>query len=83
MTIDLTPYGLGDDAPIGEIEHTDFPTSEALDSMDYDPVTGDLTIDFSSGDEIQLSGVPRQLVEQLRAAPSPGAFFNYYVRGRF
>lgn len=82
MTISHTPYGLDSSVPNPVVEHYDFPTSEALDSIDYDS-QGNLTIAFSDGDEIQLSGVPRQLVEALKAAPSPGTFFNYNIRGRF
>ena len=84
MTIDHTPFGLGDDDDgEGQGEHTDFLTSDALDSMDYDPRTGDLTLSFTDGDVVNMSGVPKDVVRAMAVSQSPGAFYNLNVRGRF
>jgi hypothetical protein len=48
-----------------------------------DPGTGGLEIEFISGSQYRYSGVPRDTLEMMEAAPSKGSFFDVNIRERF
>jgi lysyl-tRNA synthetase class 2 len=48
-----------------------------------DPETGALEIEFVSGTLYRYSGVPRETLVAMEAAPSKGRFFDAHIRERF
>lgn len=58
--------------------------SEAIRSLDYNPLTGDLTITFT-GNEIgyRFFDVPADIVARFLASPSKGKFYHNKIKGRF
>ena len=49
----------------------------------YDPGRRRLTITFVSGDVYDYDGVPPEIIEDYRAAPSKGRFFGPHIRDRY
>lgn len=57
--------------------------SSAISWVEYDPATGDLEITFDSGRTYTLRGVPAYHYTGLLYAASPGAYFNFHLRGKY
>lgn len=57
--------------------------STAIAYAQYDNDTQTLTVDFVNGRSYTHEGVPADLYERLVADPSPGQFYNNYIRGAF
>jgi hypothetical protein len=55
-------------------------SSGTIQSVGYDSETMTLAVSFSSGTEYHYYGIPSELVEQLRVAPSTGRFLNEYIK---
>jgi lysyl-tRNA synthetase class 2 len=49
----------------------------------YHPDRHELQITFSSGRTFAYYDVPQRIYDAYAASPSPGAFFNIAIRGRF
>lgn len=57
--------------------------STAIRQFDYDPAGHRLNIEFISGRRYTYHGVPPQVAEEMRAAPSKGTYFNRYIRDHY
>ena len=57
--------------------------SSAISWVDYEPISRILQITFCSGRSYTLHGVPAYHYEGILNAPSPGWYFNTYLRGRY
>jgi len=57
--------------------------SSAIDSVDYDPWTGQMRIWFTSGGPYTFYGVPYEVYHGLITASSAGSYYNRYIRGRY
>jgi KTSC domain len=57
--------------------------STAVLSGEYNPLTQELTVAFRNGSSYTLTGVPPDEWRGFREAPSPGAYFNSRLRGRY
>jgi len=55
-------------------------SSSSIASVGYDEASSTLEIEFHNGRIYRFLGVPPQIAQALRAAPSHGAFFNKYLR---
>ena len=55
--------------------------STSLDRVDYDPSNGALLVVFRDRSSYRYYDVPATVFEQLREAPSKGAYFNHAIRG--
>jgi KTSC domain len=61
-----------------------FPLSSTmLSEGTYDEKTGDLTLTFANGRQYPYRGVPKEIVERLKTAVSPGHFYRDNIAGRF
>jgi hypothetical protein len=49
----------------------------------YFPETEELRVTFASGRIFAYYDVPQRIYDAYMASPSPGAFFNIAIRGRF
>jgi hypothetical protein len=56
-------------------------SSSAIRAIGYDGST--LTVEFPNGRTYDHPGVPYSVYEGLMQAPSKGAFYNSYIRGRY
>lgn len=54
-----------------------------IDSWGYDPETQELQILFVSGGLYLYSGVPTDVAEALREAPSKGQYFAGAIKGQY
>lgn len=58
--------------------------SSAIRAIGYDPVTGQLFIDFVRGKHpYTYCAVPPELYEQLLHSPSPGTYYHQALRARY
>lgn len=57
----------------------EIPTSRVLSRLLYDSSTRTLTVEFRNGSVYRYYGVTQDDVDQLAAAPSPGARFNSHI----
>lgn len=57
--------------------------SSWLTGATYDPETQDLTVSTISGRDYTHPGVPPDVVAGLRAAPSPGSFYNSEIKNTY
>ena len=57
--------------------------SSAINFVQYEPVTAELTVTFNSGRRYVYFAVPRGVSDALIAAPSVGAYFNAHIRDRY
>jgi len=55
--------------------------SSAIRAVGYDGHT--LTVEFHTGRVYDHPGVPNQVYLDLMNAPSMGAYYNRYIRGRY
>jgi len=54
-------------------------TSSNINSIGYDPQSGTLEVEFTSGDVYQYFNVPEHLYNGLLQAASPGQFLNINI----
>jgi len=57
--------------------------SSDLKSVDYDPTTHLLEIEFHSGGVYQYSGVPESVHAGLMAASSHGSYFHKNIKDKY
>ncbi len=57
--------------------------SSAVSFVYYDEVAAELHVEFTTGKTYVYFGVPRQVYDDLLAAPSVGAYFNAYIRDSY
>jgi hypothetical protein len=57
--------------------------SSAIVGVDYDFWSQVMTIQFTSGGVYDFHGVPASVFHGLVNAPSPGRYYNHFVRGRY
>jgi hypothetical protein len=57
--------------------------STNLDRVGYDPGSQELLVIFQDRSSYRYFGVPAVVFENLRTAPSKGAYFNYAIRGAY
>ena len=57
--------------------------SRVIKDFSYDAPTRRLDVCFVSGRHYSYFGVPADIAQALRAAPSKGEFFNIQIRGRY
>jgi len=55
--------------------------STAISGGTYDDETETLTLDFVSGGSYDFEGVPKAVVEGLKAAPSAGKYYHQVIKG--
>jgi hypothetical protein len=55
-------------------------SSGTIQSVGYEAETMTLAVTFLNGTEYQYYGVPAEVVEQLRVAPSAGRFLNETIK---
>lgn len=60
-----------------------FRGSRAIYEASYDKETQTLDIVFTTGRRYSMSGVPPDAWEGLKTAPSPGSYFNDYLKGQY
>ncbi len=58
-------------------------TSTNIRSIGYDPQSGTLEVEFTSGDVYQYFNVPEHLYRGLMNAASKGQFLNDYIRNGY
>jgi hypothetical protein len=54
--------------------------SSVIRDFSYDPETSELWITFVSGRRYVYAGVPQDVFDAFKAAPSRGSFFNSEIR---
>lgn len=59
------------------------PDSTSLDRVGYDPARKVLLVVFRDRSAYRYFGVPGTVFENLREAPSKGAYFNHVIRGAY
>jgi hypothetical protein len=58
--------------------------STAIQRIDYDEQTRELFVTFvPTGKTYVYFGVPQDVFDDFRNAPSRGQFFNFYIRDRY
>lgn len=57
--------------------------STSLDRVGYDPASKVLLVVFRDRSSYHYYGVPYAVFENLRSAPSKGAYFNRAIRGSY
>jgi hypothetical protein len=73
--------GLAGDAQLQKPSGVDcFMPSTVIRRFDYRPETHELEILFTTGRRYVYSNVPKQAVEDFRAAFSKGIYFNHHIR---
>ena len=66
-----------------------FPAESHVASGEYDPadekkgIPSKLVIQFKGGGTYEYEGVPQEIVDHIKEAPSPGKVLNAEVKGRF
>jgi KTSC domain-containing protein len=55
-------------------------SSSTIQSVGYDSETMTLAVSFTHGTEYHYYGVPPDVIEQLRVAPSAGRFLNEQIK---
>jgi hypothetical protein len=55
-------------------------SSSTVQQIGYDPETLTLAVVFVTGTEYHYQGVPAEVFEQFRFAPSPGRFVNQELK---
>ena len=57
--------------------------STAISQLFYDTLTRDLRVTFVTGRRYIYAGVPVQVFDAFRSAPSRGVFFNREIRDNY
>jgi hypothetical protein len=63
-------------------DHHSFESSVLMEGT-YDKSTQELVISFHNGSSYTLTGVPPDEWKNFCEAPSPGAYFNSRLRGKY
>ena len=58
-------------------------SSSAITRIEYNEITRELHITFTSGKTYAYHGVPRDLYERFLRASSKGQFFNDYIKDQY
>ncbi len=58
-------------------------TSSFIESFSHDPETLDLVVNLKSGTKYTYVGVPVDVFEDMRNAPSHGKFYNESIKGTY
>jgi len=59
------------------------PNSTHIRSIDYDPDSEDMTVEFRSGDTYLYRNVPEGVYRQWQTAGSAGEYFQRHVKNRY
>jgi len=62
---------------------TEFTNSSLIAKAAYDPILESLSVVFKNGAVYEYCGVPRSLLDEMKAAPSAGNFFVHNIKGRY
>jgi hypothetical protein len=65
-----------------KIRRPDMPSTVIRD-FSYDSETSELWITFVSGRQYVYAGVPQEVFDAFKAAPSRGSFFNSEIRDEY
>ena len=57
--------------------------SSAIAAIEYDTDTLTLTVEFTNGRSYTHVAVPPEVVDGLRDASSPGAYYNAAIKGQY
>jgi KTSC domain len=57
--------------------------SSVIKAMDYNPALRVLRITYVSGKVYDYLGVPSEVVDEMKTAPSKGIFLNRRIKGHF
>lgn len=57
--------------------------SESIAAIGYDDDAETLEVEFVSGAVYRYSGVPQEVYEDFRQAPSKGAFLNRHIKNAY
>lgn len=57
--------------------------STAIQAVEYDELTQDLTVFFTNGLSADHYEVPAEVVQNLVEAASPGGYYNARIKGQF
>lgn len=57
--------------------------SESIASIGYDDDAETLEVEFVTGAVYRYSGVPQDVYEDFRQAPSKGGFFNQHIKNAY
>ena len=58
----------------------EFPDSSNLKSIEHDPDSLQMTVEFKNGGKYRYHGVPASHVAAIKAAPSAGAAFHQLIK---
>jgi hypothetical protein len=58
-------------------------TSTAISQIEYDELSQELIVTFTSGRTYTYDSVPPAVYSQFLGAESKGQFFNEYIKGRY
>jgi len=58
-------------------------SSSCIAAVGYDPFTQTLTLEFHSGRTNDYHNVPYSVYMELMNAPSIGAYYNRWIKGRY
>jgi hypothetical protein len=58
-------------------------SSSHLSEVMYDPEKKTLGIRFHNGAEYSFQGVDAEIARGLLSAPSPGRYFNQFIKGHY
>ena len=61
----------------------EFTNSSLISSAAYDPILESLKVVFKNGAAYEYCGVPRSVLDDMKAAPSAGNFFVHNIKGRY
>ena len=57
--------------------------SSAIARLEYDDETQELIVTFQKGGSYTLRGVPEIEANRLADAPSPGSYWNMFMKGNY
>jgi hypothetical protein len=60
-----------------------YPASSAIAALVYDEASKTCWVTFTDGASVELSDFPAIEFERWQEAASPGAYWNYHLRGRY
>lgn len=66
-----------------QVEHFDFPDSESVGSIEYDPQSRHLKVRFVKGTLYVYFDVPHDLFDRFKKADSAGRFVHRELVGKF
>ena len=57
--------------------------SSVIKAMNYNPALRVLRITYVSGKTYDYLGVPSEVMEEMKKAPSKGTFLNQWIKGNY